>query len=140
MAAPAGERQRSVPCPRNRAPAPGPSPVRALRPDPRPSSSPVARPCLRHGPGGPRGESLSLPRSPADRPEDPMDEHPVALMRRRTKIVATVGPASREPAVLDQLLRAGVNVFRLNFSHGDHAEHGTTYARVRAAAEAAGQP
>ena len=38
----------------------------------------------------------------------------------RTKIVATVGPASREPAVLRKLIDAGVNVFRLNFSHGSH--------------------
>src|SRR5262245_30663687 len=41
----------------------------------------------------------------------------------RTKIVATIGPASRAPAVLRQLLDAGVNVFRLNFSHGTHEEH-----------------
>ncbi len=42
---------------------------------------------------------------------------------RRTKIVATVGPASRSPEMLERLLRAGVNVFRLNFSHGTHDEH-----------------
>jgi pyruvate kinase len=42
---------------------------------------------------------------------------------RRTKIVATVGPASREPAVLERLIQAGVNVVRLNFSHGEHAQH-----------------
>lgn len=41
----------------------------------------------------------------------------------RTKIVATVGPASTDPQTLEQLVRAGVNVFRLNFSHGDHQEH-----------------
>ena len=38
----------------------------------------------------------------------------------RTKIVATIGPTSRAPAVLRQLIEAGVNVFRLNFSHGTH--------------------
>jgi pyruvate kinase len=42
---------------------------------------------------------------------------------RRTKIVATVGPASRSPEMLEKLLHAGVNVFRLNFSHGTHEEH-----------------
>ncbi|MFL5906177.1 MAG: pyruvate kinase, partial [Solirubrobacterales bacterium] len=38
--------------------------------------------------------------------------------RRRTKIVATIGPASSEPAVLRELFEAGVDVFRLNFAHG----------------------
>lgn len=42
---------------------------------------------------------------------------------RRTKIVATVGPASRHPEMLERLVRAGVDVFRLNFSHGTHEEH-----------------
>lgn len=42
---------------------------------------------------------------------------------RRTKIVATVGPASWDPAVLEQLIVAGVDVFRLNFSHGDEESH-----------------
>ena len=42
---------------------------------------------------------------------------------RRTKIVATVGPASRSPQTLERLIQAGVNVFRLNFSHGTHEEH-----------------
>ena len=42
---------------------------------------------------------------------------------RRTKIVATIGPASRSPERLESLIRAGVNVFRLNFSHGTQEEH-----------------
>jgi len=42
---------------------------------------------------------------------------------RRTKIVATVGPASRSPEMLQKLLEAGVDVFRLNFTHGTHDEH-----------------
>ena len=42
---------------------------------------------------------------------------------RRTKIVATIGPASRERKVLESLAQAGVDVVRLNFSHGEHAEH-----------------
>jgi pyruvate kinase len=49
----------------------------------------------------------------------------------RTKIVATVGPASRSPAVLRQLIEAGVNVFRLNFSHGTHEEHSAVLADIR---------
>ena len=39
---------------------------------------------------------------------------------RRTKIVATIGPASSDPTVLERLIRAGVDVVRLNFSHGAH--------------------
>jgi pyruvate kinase len=42
---------------------------------------------------------------------------------RRTKIVATIGPASRSPEMLEKLIQAGVNVFRLNFSHGTQEEH-----------------
>jgi len=49
----------------------------------------------------------------------------------RTKIVATIGPASRAPAMLRQLLDAGVNVFRLNFSHGTHEEHSAVLADIR---------
>ena len=61
------------------------------------------------------------------------------LRRRRTKIVATVGPASRDSAVLEALVRAGVNVFRLNLSHGDKDEHRANFERVRAAAAAVGE-
>jgi pyruvate kinase len=50
---------------------------------------------------------------------------------RRTKIVATVGPASRSPATLERLVQAGVNVFRLNFSHGTHDEHFAVIRSVR---------
>src|SRR4051812_29697725 len=57
----------------------------------------------------------------------------------RTKIVATIGPASRAPAVLRQLIAAGVNVFRLNFSHGTHEEHTTVLADIRAASREAGR-
>jgi pyruvate kinase len=65
---------------------------------------------------------------------------PVTLKRRRTKIVATIGPASRDLAVLQALIRAGVNVFRLNMSHGEHAEHRAAYEHIRASAAAADQP
>src|SRR5436305_5997445 len=49
----------------------------------------------------------------------------------RTKIVATIGPASRTPAVLRQLMETGVNVFRLNFSHGTHEEHSQVLTDLR---------
>ena len=56
-------------------------------------------------------------------------------MERRTRIVATLGPASESPATLDALMRAGLDVARVNFSHGDAAEHLRRIAAVRAAAE-----
>ena len=55
--------------------------------------------------------------------------HGAAL--NRTKIVATIGPASRTPQVLRQLIDAGVDVFRLNFSHGTHEEHSAVLADIR---------
>ena len=59
---------------------------------------------------------------------------------RRTKIVATVGPASNTGAAIRALVAAGVDVFRLNFSHGTHTGHGEVIALIRAAAaEAARQ-
>jgi pyruvate kinase len=68
-----------------------------------------------------------------------LDLSRVDLARRRTKIVATIGPASWEPDVLDELVEAGVNVFRLNMSHGDHATHERSHRRIRAAARKAGK-
>jgi pyruvate kinase len=57
----------------------------------------------------------------------------------RTKIVATIGPASRAPVVLRQLMDIGVNVFRLNFSHGTHEEHSAVLASIRALAPDTGK-
>ncbi len=62
------------------------------------------------------------------------------LKRRRTKIVATIGPASHDPAVIEGLIRAGVNVFRLNLAHGEHSDHQTSYEHVRAAATKLNEP
>ena len=57
---------------------------------------------------------------------------------RKTKIVCTLGPASSTPEILDDLIRAGLNVARLNFSHGTHEGHRETFGRVREAAARAG--
>ncbi len=54
--------------------------------------------------------------------------------RRKTKIVCTIGPATASPEALRGLMDAGMNVARLNFSHGSHEEHGEVIARVRALA------
>jgi pyruvate kinase len=51
--------------------------------------------------------------------------------RRKVKIVATVGPSSSDKAVLTKLVNAGVNVFRLNFSHGSHEEHKARFNLIR---------
>jgi pyruvate kinase len=59
---------------------------------------------------------------------------------RRTRIVCTLGPASSSPAVLRTMIAAGMDVARLNFSHGDHATHRQVAADVREAAEAADRP
>ena len=58
---------------------------------------------------------------------------------RHTKIVATLGPASDSDPVLDQLVDDGVDVVRLNYSHGTHDTHQASFARVRAAAARAGR-
>ena len=58
---------------------------------------------------------------------------------RHTKIIATLGPATHGEEAISDLLAAGVDVFRLNFSHGTHESHGTSIARIRAAAELAGR-
>ncbi len=59
---------------------------------------------------------------------------------RRTKIVCTIGPASAGPEQLDRLVAAGMDVARLNFSHGTHAEHAETIRRIRAGEERWGRP
>ncbi|MBA2505886.1 MAG: pyruvate kinase [Thermoleophilaceae bacterium] len=58
---------------------------------------------------------------------------------RSTKIVATIGPASREPAILEEMIRAGVDVCRLNFAHGNLEEHRAMIGVIRAAAERCGR-
>jgi pyruvate kinase len=58
---------------------------------------------------------------------------------RRTKIVATIGPASRDPETLVRMVEAGLDVARLNFSHGDRELHAENADRVRAAASKVGR-
>ena len=47
----------------------------------------------------------------------------MALPLNKTKIVCTIGPASRSPEIIEQMILAGMNVARINFSHGDFADH-----------------
>ena len=62
------------------------------------------------------------------------------LTARKTKIVCTIGPATESPAQLQALLEAGMNVARLNFSHGNHTEHGQRVTHLRRLAEELGTP
>ena len=61
-------------------------------------------------------------------------------MTRRTKIVATIGPACNDHETLVEMVDAGMDVARLNFSHGTPEQHAETCARVRTAADRAGRP
>ncbi len=63
----------------------------------------------------------------------------MSTLLRRTKIVATLGPATDDPAVIAAIVRAGVDVVRLNFSHGQAADHARRVGLVRAAAQSAGR-
>lgn len=63
----------------------------------------------------------------------------MVLSDHKTKIVATIGPASDSPEMLERLILAGMNVARLNFSHGDFTGHGESIGRIRTAAKAAGR-
>jgi pyruvate kinase len=61
----------------------------------------------------------------------------MSSLLRRTKIVATLGPATDDPLVLAEIVRAGVDVVRLNFSHGAVADHARRVGLVREAARQA---
>ena len=69
-----------------------------------------------------------------------MSTRPKIRRRRRTKIIATLGPASSTPEVLARLFHAGADVFRLNFSHGTHEDHAARIAMIRALEEKVGRP
>ncbi len=62
-----------------------------------------------------------------------------ALPAHKTKIVATIGPASESPEILGRLIRAGLNIARLNFSHGDFSHHGKIIRRIRDVARETGR-
>ena len=62
----------------------------------------------------------------------------MALPDNKTKIVCTIGPASQSPEVMEQMIRAGMNVARLNFSHGDFSSHKKVIDNLRIASKAAG--
>ena len=64
---------------------------------------------------------------------------PEAGSRRRTKIVATIGPATRSVEMMSELLRAGVDVFRFNFSHGTRSDHAENFAMAREASKLVGK-
>ena len=69
-----------------------------------------------------------------------LDPPKVSPRGRKVKILATLGPASREPEMIGRLLRAGADAFRVNMSHGDHATHAATIAAIRAAEKDFGRP
>ena len=72
----------------------------------------------------------------------PAAHHPRGnlLRGRKVKILATVGPASRSPEMLEKLYRAGADAFRVNMSHGDHVTHAETIANIRALEKTVGGP
>ena len=76
---------------------------------------------------------------PLRRPASPAYDSAVTG-HKRTKILATLGPASARPEVLDAMIAAGLDAVRLNFSHGTHEAHAANFAMVRAAAARAGRP
>ncbi len=69
-----------------------------------------------------------------------MVARPVLRRRRRTKIIATLGPASSSAEMIEKLHRAGADIFRLNFSHGSHEDHAARIATIRAVEAKVGRP
>ena len=62
-----------------------------------------------------------------------------SLPKNKTKLVCTIGPASDSPEMLEKMIKAGMNVARLNFSHGDFTSHGEVIQRIRAASKKTGK-
>src|SRR5271157_3703843 len=63
----------------------------------------------------------------------------MSLHAHKTKIVCTIGPASDSQHVLEDMIRAGMDVARINFSHGEFPDHRKVIERIRAAARSTGQ-
>jgi pyruvate kinase len=63
----------------------------------------------------------------------------MTLPTHKTKIVCTIGPASETGGIMEEMIRAGMNIARLNFSHGDFASHEKTIKNLRAASRSTGQ-
>jgi pyruvate kinase len=79
----------------------------------------------------------------ASRPRPASGAHGAVPVRRvfpRTKIVGTLGPASNSPEMIRALIKSGLDVARINFSHGTHEQHARVIAEVRTAAEELGRP
>ena len=64
----------------------------------------------------------------------------MSAVKRRTKIVTTLGPATDRPGVIEELIRAGANVVRLNFSHGTFEDHQKRVEMIRKASADLGMP
>jgi len=71
--------------------------------------------------------------------QDSTSSEPLRRVRpRRTKVIATIGPACDDQSVIEEMIRVGMNVARLNLSHGSFSEHAARMERIRAAAQSAG--
>ena len=132
---------------RYRAPAPRSAPgstrgaARALRGGTSPTWRAAAGSCASRTRTRPPWRPPRAPgraRAQASPPPDRYTRYVPAM--RRTKIVATIGPASRDPETLLRMVNAGMDVARLNYSHGTLEEHAETVRRVRDAAGRAGRP
>jgi pyruvate kinase len=83
-----------------------------------------------------------LTAQPKPKPEGQprMAPRPPLRRRRRTKIIATLGPASATTEIIERLYRAGADVFRLNFSHGSHEDHAARITMIREVERKVGRP
>lgn len=81
-----------------------------------------------------------LTEPPRPEPTPRQSARPAFRRRRRTKVIATLGPASSTPEVIEKLYRAGADVFRLNFSHGSHEDHAARITMIRDIERKVGRP